>query len=36
MPNSYATFIQANDALAKCMAGQNAEQFRAMSASDQQ
>ena len=35
MPNSYLTFIQANDALAKCMAGQNADAFKAMSAAEQ-
>ena len=35
MPNSYVTFIQANDALTKCMAAQNADAFKAMSAADQ-
>ena len=35
MPNSYLTFIQANDALAKCMAAQNSAAYQAMSAADQ-
>ena len=35
MPNSYVTFIQANDALAKCMKAQKVESFQAMSAADQ-
>ena len=29
-------FMQANDALAKCMAGQNVEAYKAMSAAEQQ
>ena len=32
--NSYATFWQANDALAKCMAAQKPDQYQAMSESD--
>ena len=35
MKNSYLAFIQANDALAKCMAAQKADQWQAMSAADQ-
>ena len=35
MPNSYLTFMQANDTLAKCMAAQKADQFKAMSAAEQ-
>ena len=35
MNNSYLAFIQANDALAKCMAGQKADAFQAMSAAEQ-
>ena len=36
MPNSYLTFIQANDALAKCMAGQKAASLQALSAAEQE
>ena len=35
MPNSYHSFIQANDALAKCMAAQNCEQYKTMAAAEQ-
>ena len=35
MPNSYFTFMQANDALAKCMAAQKVDQYQAMSAAEQ-
>ena len=35
MPNSYVQWITANDALAKCMSGQNVDAFKAMSAADQ-
>ena len=35
MPNSYVNFIQANDAFAKCMSGQNVEAFQAMGAAEQ-
>ena len=36
MPNSYVAWIQANDALAKCMGAQKVEAFQAMSAADQE
>ena len=35
MPNSYLTFIQANDALDKCMRSQKLADVQAMSAADQ-
>ena len=35
MKNSYLAFIQANDALAKCMAAQKADKWQGMSAADQ-
>ena len=35
MPNSYVTWIQANDALAKCMSAQKVEAFNAMAAGEQ-
>ena len=35
MPNSYLSFIQANDALDKCMRAQQVDAFKAMSAADQ-
>ena len=35
MPNTYLTFMQANEALAKCMSGVKPEQYQAMSAADQ-
>ena len=36
MPNTYLTFMQANEALANCMAGVKADQYQAMSAAEQQ
>ena len=36
MPNSYVAWIQANDALAKCMGAQKVEAFQAMSPADQE
>ena len=35
MQNSYASFIAANDALAKCMAKQNVAAYQKMSAQEQ-
>ena len=35
MPNSYLSFMQANDALAKCMAAQDAAAYQAMNVADQ-
>ena len=35
MPNTYLTFMQANEALAKCMAGVKAAEYQTMSAADQ-
>ena len=34
MPNTYVAWIQANDALAKCMSAQKVESFQAMSAAE--
>ena len=36
MPNSYLTWIQANDALAKCMSGQNVSVYQKMSPAQQE
>ena len=35
MPNSYLTFIQANEALQKCMAAQDVAAYQAMNSADQ-
>ena len=35
MPNTYVAWIQANDALAKCMSAQKVESYQAMSAAEQ-
>ncbi len=34
MPNSYLTFIEANEALTKCMAAQNVAAYQALSAAE--
>ena len=35
MPNSYLSWIKANEALTKCMSAQKADEWKAMSAADQ-
>ena len=35
MPNTYVAWIQANDALAKCMSAQKVDSYQAMSAAEQ-
>ena len=35
MPNSYLNFMQANEALSKCMAAQDVAAYQAMNAADQ-